>query len=125
MNKGTITQVIGPTLDLEFNSDSLPNIFNAITVKREDGTDLVAEVAQHVGNNNVRCVCMGSTDGLVRGMPVYDTGNPISVPVGWMRISTLTIQTTTETTATPGEADPHYWATKTALYRFPWCRIWI
>jgi F-type H+-transporting ATPase subunit beta len=83
MNQGTIRQVIGPTVDVEFPSDSLPNILNAITIEdKERGINLVAEVALHVGNNLVRCVCMSSTDGLVRGMPAVDTGQPISVPVG-------------------------------------------
>ncbi|MEN6627152.1 MAG: F0F1 ATP synthase subunit beta [Candidatus Sumerlaeia bacterium] len=83
MNIGKIKQVIGPTLDVEFQSDNLPRILNEIRVEdKEHGTTIVAEVAQHVGNNTVRCVSMNSTDGLVRGMDAIDMGQPISVPVG-------------------------------------------
>jgi len=82
-NIGKIVQVIGPTVDCEFHSDSLPSILNAITIKDESkGIDLVVEVAIHVGDNVVRCVALSSTDGLVRGMEAVDTGAPISVPVG-------------------------------------------
>jgi F-type H+-transporting ATPase subunit beta len=82
-NLGRVRQVIGPTVDVEFRSDSLPNILNAVTVKDEERKlDLTLEVAMHVGDNVVRCVAMSSTDGLVRGMPAEDTGLPIAVPVG-------------------------------------------
>ncbi len=82
-NYGKIVQVIGPTLDCEFPSNRLPNIYNAIKIKNEEkGIDLTAEVAMHIGDNVVRCVALSSTDGLVRGMPALDTGAPISVPVG-------------------------------------------
>lgn len=82
-NEGVIRQVIGPTVDIEFDSDHLPNLLNAVIVKdTTNNRDLTVEVAQHVGNNLVRCVSMASTDGLVRGMKCHDTGNPISVPVG-------------------------------------------
>jgi len=82
-NIGRVRQVIGPTVDIEFDSDHLPNILNAITVDDEEkNIHLTAEVAQHIGNNLVRCVAMSSTDGLVRGMESIDTGQPISVPVG-------------------------------------------
>jgi F-type H+-transporting ATPase subunit beta len=81
-NVGRIKQVIGPTVDVEFQSDHLPNSLNAIHIKTSDGGTLVVEVAQHTGNNVVRCVSMGSTDGLVRGMDAVDTGGPITVPVG-------------------------------------------
>jgi F-type H+-transporting ATPase subunit beta len=82
-NIGKIVQVIGPTLDCEFDSDSLPEILNAIKiVDKERKIDLIAEVATHIGDNIVRCVAMASTDGLVRGMEALDTGQPISVPVG-------------------------------------------
>lgn len=81
--KGTIKQIIGPTVDLEFPSDDLPNILNAVTIEDpRRGLHLTVEVAQHLGNNLVRCVSMQSTDGLVRGMEAVDTGGPISVPVG-------------------------------------------
>ncbi len=82
-NIGKIRQVIGPTVDIEFDSDHLPNILNAIVIEqKERDIDLTVEVAQHIGNNLVRCVAMASTDGLVRGMEAVDTGKPISVPVG-------------------------------------------
>jgi F-type H+-transporting ATPase subunit beta len=83
MNKGKVVQVIGPTLDVEFAPEHLPEIYNAIVVKDEEkGIDLTAEVALHVGDNTVRCVALASTDGLVRGMEAVDTGAPITVPVG-------------------------------------------
>ena len=81
-NIGKIKQVIGPTVDVEFHSDNLPNIYNEVRITRQDGAKLVTEVAQHVGNNAVRCVALGPTDGLVRGMDAEDMGQPISVPVG-------------------------------------------
>jgi len=82
-NYGFVKQVIGPTIDLEFDSDSLPEILNAIhIVDEEKGIDLITEVAQHTGNNLVRTIAMDSTDGLVRGMKGRDTGKPIAVPVG-------------------------------------------
>ncbi len=83
MNVGRITQVIGPTVDVEFSPDQLPKIYNAVKIDNASTkTTITAEVVQHVGNNVVRCVSMQSTDGLVRGMEVKDTGAPISVPVG-------------------------------------------
>jgi len=82
-NVGKIQQVIGPTVDVEFRSDALPNILNAIKVRDEEKKiNLTLEVAMHVGDNVVRCIAMASTDGLVRGMPAVDTGAPIQVPVG-------------------------------------------
>ncbi|MEW6239139.1 MAG: F0F1 ATP synthase subunit beta [Candidatus Omnitrophota bacterium] len=82
-NIGRVRQIIGPTVDLEFDSDHLPNILNAIKIDvKEKNIHLTVEAAQHIGNNLVRCVAMASTDGLVRGMEAVDTGNPISVPVG-------------------------------------------
>ena len=79
--KGKLTQVIGAVLDIKF-SDGLPEINEAIRIKRKDDTILVAEVAQHLGDDTVRCVAMGPTDGLVRGMEAIATGSPIKVPVG-------------------------------------------
>ena len=79
---GRIVQITGPVLDVEFPTDRLPEIFNAIEVPLPDGSRLVLEAQQHLGNDWVRCVAMSSTDGLVRGMEVIDTGGPISVPVG-------------------------------------------
>ena len=81
-NIGKIVQVIGPVLDVKFDGEkSLPNLLNALVIKHGD-KEIVAEVAQHVGDDTVRCIAMSSTDGLVRGMEVKDTGAPISVPVG-------------------------------------------
>ncbi|WP_028574100.1 F0F1 ATP synthase subunit beta [Desulfonatronovibrio hydrogenovorans] len=85
-NTGKIVQVIGPVVDLEFPEGKLPNIFNAVTISNptisDEKDNLVVEVAQHLGNNVVRCISMDSTDGLVRGMEGKDTGQAISVPVG-------------------------------------------
>ncbi|KAF3362749.1 ATP synthase subunit beta [Chlamydiales bacterium STE3] len=83
MTSGKITQIIGPTLDIEFPSDALPSILNAIhIVDKERSIDITAEVAMDIGNNTVRCIALSSTDGLVRGMEAQDTGAPITVPVG-------------------------------------------
>src|SRR5258708_2667242 len=82
---GRISQVIGSTFDAEFDEGHLPNIFNALNVEGEAKgvkIKLTGEVQQHLGGNRVRCVALGSTDGLVRGMPVLDTGGPVKVPVG-------------------------------------------
>lgn len=82
-NIGKIVQVIGPTVDCEFDSDKLPNMLNALKIEdAEQGINLTVEVAIHIGDNIVRCVSLASTDGLVRGMKVTDTGSPITVPVG-------------------------------------------
>ena len=80
-NKGTVIQVMGPVLDIRFADDQLPQLLNAILVKNGD-TTITAEVAQHIGDNVVRCIAMSSTDGLQRGIEAVDTGAPISVPVG-------------------------------------------
>ncbi|MBH77560.1 MAG: F0F1 ATP synthase subunit beta [Dehalococcoidia bacterium] len=80
--EGSIVQIIGTVIDVEFPPDHLPPIYNALRIDRGDGTDLVVEVQQHVGNNWVRALAMDSTDGLTRGMAVVDTGQPIAVPVG-------------------------------------------
>ena len=82
MNKGKINQIIGPVIDLEFNEGELPAIYNSIKIERENESDLVLEVQQHLGENIVRCVAMDSTEGLMRGMDALDTGGPISIPVG-------------------------------------------
>src|SRR6266576_1667674 len=79
---GKIVQIIGPVLDVQFEEGHLPRIYDALVVKREDGTDVVAEVQQHLGNNWVRAVSMAATDGLRRGMDAVATGGPITVPVG-------------------------------------------
>jgi len=89
-NIGRVVQVIGPTVDLEFDSDNLPAILNAIKIVEADrDINLTVEVAQHIGNNQVRCIAMDSTDGLIRGMPATDTGAPISVPVGKQSLGRL------------------------------------
>ena len=80
-NIGTIVQVIGAVLDIKFPADSLPDLLNAIEIDN-NGTKLVVEVAQHIGDDTVRCIAMGATDGLVRGMQAVDTGASIKVPVG-------------------------------------------
>lgn len=80
--KGYITQVIGPVVDARFNKEEMPSLKNALRVQRNNGTYLTLEVAQHIGDDTVRAIAMDSTDGLVRHMPVEDTGGPITVPVG-------------------------------------------
>ncbi|HQI82893.1 MAG TPA: F0F1 ATP synthase subunit beta, partial [Deltaproteobacteria bacterium] len=86
MNIGKIAQVIGAVVDVEFPQGELPNIYNALFVTNpfisDEEDNLVLEVAQHLGDRTVRTICMDSSDGLVRGMPVKDTGAPISIPVG-------------------------------------------
>jgi F-type H+-transporting ATPase subunit beta len=92
MAQGKVAQVMGPVLDIEFPSGQLPELYNAIEIKVEaDGrrVSLVAETAQHLGDNLVRCVAMASTDGLVRGDPATDTGQPITVPVGRQTLGRL------------------------------------
>ena len=81
-NKGRITQVIGAVLDVRFDEGKLPEINDAIRIPTRDGGELVVEVSQHLGDDTVRCIAMGTTDGLVRGMEAIATGSPISVPVG-------------------------------------------
>lgn len=80
-NIGTIVQVIGAVLDIRFAPENLPNLLNAIEIDNA-GKKLTVEVAQHIGDDVVRCIAMGSTDGLVRGMEAVDTGASIKVPVG-------------------------------------------
>ena len=82
---GHVTQIIGSTFDAEFSADQLPSIFNAVKVEAETGDvklDLTGEVQQHLGGGRVRCVALGSTDGMVRGQECIDTGAPVTVPVG-------------------------------------------
>jgi len=78
---GKVVQIIGPVIDIKFDTDSLPNIYNAIQIKM-DGRVIVAEVEQHIGDDIVRTIAMESTDGLKRGVKAIDTGRPIEVPVG-------------------------------------------
>ena len=80
-NVGTVIQIMGPVLDIRFAEDSLPQLLSAIEIKHEERT-VVAEVAQHIGDNVVRCIAMSSTDGLQRGIEAIDTGAAITVPVG-------------------------------------------
>ncbi|MCF8130946.1 MAG: F0F1 ATP synthase subunit beta [Deltaproteobacteria bacterium] len=86
MNEGKLIQIIGPVVDVEFSDGELPNILNALLISNpainDEEDNLVVEVAQHLGDNVVRCIAMDVTDGLVRGMPVKNTGNPIMMPVG-------------------------------------------
>ena len=79
---GKITQVISAVLDIKFSEGRLPEINEAITIATKDGGVLTAEVAQHLGDDTVKCIAMGPTDGLVRGMKAVATGAPIMVPVG-------------------------------------------
>src|SRR5829696_8752646 len=88
---GKIVQIIGSTFDVEFEEGHLPAIYNALKIEMVQagkgggsapGTTLTGEVQQHLGGSRVRCVALGSTDGLIRGMDVEDTGAPVSVPVG-------------------------------------------
>ncbi|MGN0211139.1 MAG: F0F1 ATP synthase subunit beta [Muribaculaceae bacterium] len=83
-NTGKIAQVIGPVVDVAFEGEgnALPPIYTALKITREDGSELILEVEQHIGEDTVRCVAMESTDGLRRGMPVVNLGQPISIPTG-------------------------------------------
>src|SRR6185295_19267723 len=85
LSDGKVVQVIGPVLDVEFPADTVPDIYTALTIDEAVGdvaVRLTAEVQQHVGRNQVRAVAMSTTDGVVRGMRVVNTGAPIMVPVG-------------------------------------------
>ncbi|MCL6523231.1 MAG: F0F1 ATP synthase subunit beta [Thermoflavifilum sp.] len=80
---GKIKQIIGPVVDVQFDHENqLPEIYNALEIERENGQILVLEAQQHLGEDSVRCIAMDSTDGLMRGMPVRDTGSPIKMPIG-------------------------------------------
>ena len=81
-NIGKVVQIIGPVVDISFDEDHLPDLLTAIEIKRPDEESLIVEVAQGIGADRVRCIAMGSTDGLVRGMDAIDTGKPIQAPVG-------------------------------------------
>lgn len=87
-NIGKVVQVVGAVLDIKFPADKMPNLLNAIEIDN-GGERLVAEVAQHIGNDTVRCIAMSSTDGLVRGTEAVDTGGPITVPVGKKTLSRM------------------------------------
>ncbi|SHK32408.1 F0F1 ATP synthase subunit beta [Rhodothermus profundi] len=79
---GRVVQIIGPVVDVEFPEGQLPEIYDALIIEREDGSELVLEVEQHLGENRVRAIAMDSTDGLTRGTPVRNLDRPISVPIG-------------------------------------------
>ncbi len=81
-NIGKVVQIIGPVVDISFDENHLPDLLSAIEIKREGQESLIVEVEQGIGADRVRCIAMGSTDGLVRGMEAYDTGKPIQAPVG-------------------------------------------
>ena len=81
-NIGKVVQAVGPIIDVRFNEDSLPELLTALKVKMPDKSTLTLEVEQHIGDDIVRCVAMGATEGITRGLDVIDTGSPISVPVG-------------------------------------------
>ena len=105
-NKGTVIQVMGPVLDIRFADEQLPQLLSAIEIPMGEAT-IVAEVAQHIGDNVVRCIAMSSTDGLQRGAEAVDTGAPISVPVGdecLGRVFNLLGQPIDNKPAVPGEA---------------------
>ncbi|MCK4283846.1 MAG: F0F1 ATP synthase subunit beta, partial [Candidatus Brocadiae bacterium] len=80
--EGRLIQIIGPVVDMEFAPEQLPTLYNAVHVERDSGEKLVLEVAQHLGDNVVRCIAMAPTDGLCRGQKAVDSGSPITVPVG-------------------------------------------
>lgn len=82
MHTGKITQIIGAVLDIRFSEGELPEINEAVKITRQDGSTLTVEVSQHLGDDTVRCIAMGPTDGLIRGMEANATGAPITVPVG-------------------------------------------
>jgi F-type H+-transporting ATPase subunit beta len=81
-NIGHIIQIVGPVVDVAFEQGKVPPILNALSIKLDDGSTIVLEVLQHIGDSQVRCVAMTATEGLARGLEVEDTGKPISVPVG-------------------------------------------
>lgn len=81
MRQGVINQIIGPVIDIKFEEGNLPELLNAIKIPHGE-QDVMAEAAQHIGDDVVRCVALSSTDGLTRGMEALDTGAPITVPVG-------------------------------------------
>ena len=89
-NIGTVTQIMGPVLDIRFADGQLPDLLNAIEIPHGDSA-IIAEVAQHIGDNVVRCIAMSSTDGLQRGIDAVDTGAPISVVTKKMELNSINI----------------------------------
>ena len=81
---GKVSQIIGPVIDVEFNTESaeLPKIYDSLEIRKDDGSVLVLEVQQHIGEDTVRTISMDATDGLLRGQEVVATGNPIQMPIG-------------------------------------------
>ena len=82
--KGKISQIIGPVVDVTFNDggDALPKIYDSLEIKKESGEKIIVECQQHIGENSIRAIAMDSTDGLKRGMEVIATGSPIQMPIG-------------------------------------------
>ena len=110
MQKGIITQIIGPVVDVAFLNSDMPPIYTALKVKNNENKDVVLEVEQHLGGSEVRTVAMTSTDGLVRGADVENTGKPISVPVGGASLGRL-FNVLGETIDNKGELkSSEYWA---------------
>jgi F-type H+-transporting ATPase subunit beta len=87
-NSGKIVQILGPVVDVRFSNSKLPSMLNALELNYE-GNKYVFEVAQHIGDNTVRTISMGITEGLVRGLEVFDTGKAITVPVGKQVLSRM------------------------------------
>jgi F-type H+-transporting ATPase subunit beta len=81
-NMGTLIQAVGPVVDVRFDESAVPPLLVALKVTKQSGETLILEVLQHIGDDTVRCIAMGATDGIQRGLPVEDTGKPIQVPVG-------------------------------------------
>ena len=81
-NYGIVVQAVGPIIDVQFANQHLPELLTALKIELPEGKSLTIEVAQHIGDDVVRCVAMGPTEGIVRGLEVEDTGSPITVPVG-------------------------------------------
>ncbi|TCT13085.1 F-type H+-transporting ATPase subunit beta [Natranaerovirga pectinivora] len=108
-NIGKITQIIGAVLDIKFSQGKLPSLNNAIEINDRNGEILVVEVAQHLGDDSVRCIAMGATDGLVRGMEAVDTGEPISVPVGENTLGRIFNVTGKPIDNKPVPKDVDYW----------------
>ena len=105
---GSVAQVMGPVVDGRFEAGGLPEIYNALTIPIGERT-LTVEVAQHIGDNTARCIAMASTDGLRRGTPVTDTGNPISVPVGKDTLGRIFIVLGDAVDNLPAPADAERW----------------
>ncbi|TCK87900.1 F-type H+-transporting ATPase subunit beta [Natranaerovirga hydrolytica] len=106
---GKITQIIGAVLDIKFSQSELPALKNAVEIPLKNEEKLIVEVAQHLGDDTVRCIAMGGTDGLVRGMEAMDTGDPISVPVGEKTLGRIFNVTGNAIDNKPEPEDVNYW----------------